>query len=72
MREFPKAGPADVDFAGGTVLAAGDAGLVLNSVDGATFFYNGADGALATQRWNAVGLASGVDGASAATAGGSR
>ena len=28
-REFPETGPADVDYAGGTVLAAGDAGLVL-------------------------------------------
>ncbi len=63
VREFPNTGPADVDYAGGTVLSAGDSGLVLNSIDGVNFFYNGADGALATQRWNAVGLASGADGA---------
>ena len=63
VREFPDTGPADVDFAGGTVLAAGDTGLVLNSTDGVKFFYNDADGALATQRWNAVGLASATDGA---------
>ncbi|MDA0179701.1 hypothetical protein OJ997_05305 [Solirubrobacter phytolaccae] len=63
VREFPSSGPADVDYAGGTVLAAGDAGLVLNSTDGVTFFYNDAAGALATQRWNAVGLASATDGA---------
>jgi len=63
VREFPSTGPADVDFAGGTVLAAGDAGLVINSTDGVNFFYNDAAGALATQRWNAVGLASAVDGA---------
>ena len=62
-REFPQTGPADVDFAGGTVLAAGDAGLILRSTGGATFFYDSAGGELATQRWNAVGLASGVDGA---------
>lgn len=63
VRPFPDRGPADVDFAGGTVLAAGDAGLVINSVDGVKFFYNDAEGALATQRWNAVGLASATDGA---------
>jgi hypothetical protein len=63
FREFPLVGPADVDYAGGTVLAAGDAGLILTSVDGVTFFYGSADGALATWRWNAVGLASGTDGA---------
>jgi len=63
VREFPSTGPADVDFAGGTVLAAGDAGLVLNSTDGVNFFYNDAAGALATQRWNAVGLATATDGA---------
>jgi hypothetical protein len=61
VREFPQVGPADVDFAGGTVLAAGDSGLIMNSVDGKTFFYM--DSPLATSRWNAVGLASAVDGA---------
>ncbi|MET0816084.1 MAG: hypothetical protein ABWZ67_00945, partial [Solirubrobacteraceae bacterium] len=55
--------PYDVDFAGGTVLAAGDAGMVLNSIDGANFFYNDAAGALATTPWRAVGLASGTQGA---------
>ena len=63
VREFPSTGPADVDYAGGTVLAAGDTGLVLNSTDGVNFFYNDATGALATQRWNAVGLATATDGA---------
>jgi photosystem II stability/assembly factor-like uncharacterized protein len=62
-REFPQTGPADVDYAGGTVLAAGDAGLILHSTDGASFFHDPAEGELATQRWNAVGLASGGDGA---------
>ncbi len=55
--------PYDVDFAGGTVLAAGDAGMVLNSIDGANFFYNDADGALATTAWRAAGLASATAGA---------
>ena len=63
VRDFPSTGPADVDYAGGTVLAAGDTGLILNSIDGVTFYYTAADGALATERWNAVGLASGTDGA---------
>lgn len=63
VREFPSTGPADVDYAGGTVLAAGDAGLVLNSTDGVNFFYNDVTGALATQRWNGVGLASATEGA---------
>ena len=36
---------------------------MLNSTDGVNFFYNDADGALATQQWNAVGLASATDGA---------
>ena len=44
VREFPSTGPADVDFAGGTVLAAGNTGLVLNSTDGVNFFYNDAAG----------------------------
>ena len=55
--------PYDVDYAGGTVLVAGDAGMVLNSIDGANFFYNDAAGALATTPWRAVGLASGTQGA---------
>ena len=32
--------------------------MVLNSIDGANFFYNDADGALATTAWRAAGLAS--------------
>jgi len=62
-REFPTSGPWDVDFAGGTVLSAGDAGMVLNSIDGVTFYYNDADGSLATHDWRAVGLASATQGA---------
>ena len=43
--------PHDVDYAGGTVLAAGTAGMILHSTDGASFYYDDADGALATQDW---------------------
>jgi len=61
--------PYDVDFAGGSVLAAGSAGMILHSIDGATFFFNGADGALATQDWLSVGLASATEGAVGGTGG---
>jgi hypothetical protein len=60
---FPSTGPADVDFAGGTVLAAGNAGYVLHSVNGRDFYWNGGDGALATQDWRSVALASATQGA---------
>ena len=56
----------DVEYAGGTVIAAGRAGQIVNSIDGIDFFYNKADGALATKDWAAVGLA----GASEAAVGG--
>ncbi len=59
----------DVDYAGGTVLTAGEAGMVLHSTDGATFFYDDADGALATQDWRAVSLADGANGAIGGTNG---
>jgi hypothetical protein len=59
----------DVDYAGGTVLAAGAGGMVLHSIDGESFFYNDADGALATQDWRAVSLADGVNGAIGGTNG---
>ena len=59
----------DVDFAGGTVLAAGSAGLIMHSIDGATFFYDGADGELATRDWRSVGLASATEGAVGGTGG---
>lgn len=61
--------PYDVDFAGGSVLAAGSAGMILHSIDGATFFFDGADGALATQDWLSVGLASAAEGAVGGTGG---
>lgn len=56
----------DIDYAGGTVLAAGEAGMVVHSVDGENFFYDDADGALATRDWRAVSVA---DGANAAIGG---
>jgi hypothetical protein len=62
-RVYHREGPADVDFADGTVLAAGTAGLILNSVDGEIFYFSSAEGALETQRWTAVGLASATLGA---------
>jgi hypothetical protein len=56
----------DIEFAGGTIVAAGRGGQIVNSLDGVNFFYNKADGALATKDWIAVGMASG----SAAAVGG--
>jgi hypothetical protein len=50
--------PWDVDFAGGTVLVAGDQGMILNSTDGTTFNFVDAGGALATEGWRAAALAS--------------
>jgi hypothetical protein len=61
---FPSSGGAfDVDFSGGTVLSAGNAGYILHSINGREFFWNGADGALATHDWRSVGLASATQGA---------
>jgi photosystem II stability/assembly factor-like uncharacterized protein len=70
---FTLGGPAvdwtnmfDIDFAGGTVVTVGSAGLLANSTDGNTFWTDTAPGALATQEWISVGVAS----ATAAAAGG--
>jgi hypothetical protein len=60
-REFSEA--ADVDFAGGTVLSAGAAGMILSSADGSNFYFNDAAGSLATTTWSAVSLAGANDGA---------
>jgi photosystem II stability/assembly factor-like uncharacterized protein len=49
--------PHDVAFSGGTIVVAGDAGMLLNSTDGVKFYYVDADGALATVGWRAVGMA---------------
>lgn len=62
-RDFPQNGPYDVDFNGGTVLSAGDAGMILTSINGRDFYYVDAPGSLATEAWRAVGLASASDGA---------
>jgi Photosynthesis system II assembly factor YCF48/PKD domain len=50
----------DVEFAGGTIVAAGRGGQIVNSIDGVNFFYNKADGALTTKDWLAVAMASGT------------
>ncbi len=66
---FPSTGPTDVDFAGGTVLSAGNGGHVLTSVNGRDFNWNGGDGALTTQDWRSVALASAAQGAVGGTGG---
>ena len=58
-----------MDFAGGTVLSAGNGGYVLTSVNGRDFNWNGGDGALATQDWRSVALASAAQGAVGGTGG---
>jgi PKD domain len=63
-REFSNA--YDIDYAGGTVLTAGAGGMVLHSIDGEHFYFDDADGVLATQDWRAVSVA---DGANAAIGG---
>ena len=56
--------PYDVAFAGGTAVAVGDGGMILNNNNGTGAFYNNtADGALATAAWHAVSLASGTQAA---------
>jgi photosystem II stability/assembly factor-like uncharacterized protein len=50
-------GPWDVDLAGGTVLMAGNAGMILNSIDGRKFHKQPADADLTTQDWRSVGVA---------------
>ncbi|MEA2232816.1 MAG: hypothetical protein QOD83_2632 [Solirubrobacteraceae bacterium] len=58
-----------VDFNGGTVTAVGAAGMIVDSIDGITFFFDPAGGAVATQNWRAVSLASGADAAVGGTGG---
>lgn len=55
--------PTDIDYAGGTVLGSGTAGMIINSVDGKTFWYSDAGGTLTTANWSAASLASGNDAA---------
>jgi hypothetical protein len=52
-----------LDFNGGTLLAAGSAGMILESTDGASFYLDPVGGALATNDWKSVSLASAADGA---------
>jgi len=51
----------DVDYAGGTVLAAGSAGMILHATDGRNFFFDDATGLI--EDWRAVSLADGANGA---------
>jgi hypothetical protein len=60
-REFSE--PTDVAYAGGTVLSAGTAGMIVGSNDGVNFYFNDATGALAATGWEAAALANGNDGA---------
>ena len=49
-----------IGFAGGTLVAAGDSGEIYTSIDGTHAYLQRADGALATNRWLAVGVADGT------------
>ncbi len=62
--------PEGVDSSGATVAAAGSAGMIAESVDGATFYIDPAAGAAATRDWRAVSLASPAAGAIGGTGGG--
>ena len=64
-----KSGLQDVAYNGGTVLMAGAAGQILNSIDGRTFFFVDAAPPLAAQEWRAVGLMSASKGAVGGTGG---
>jgi hypothetical protein len=61
--------PWDIAYAGGTVLIAGDAGDIVNSIDGQDFFFNSAEGALRTRDWRSVDLADYARGAVGGTGG---
>jgi photosystem II stability/assembly factor-like uncharacterized protein len=54
-RELTK--PHDIDYASGTLVAAGDAGLIMLSTNGADFFFQDATGTITTQDWRAVSVA---------------
>ena len=55
--------PYDVASSGATVLAAGTAGMILESLDGVNFRHQPASGGQATSDWRAVALASPSDAA---------
>jgi hypothetical protein len=52
-----------VDFSGGTVTAVGSAGMIVESIDGSTFYFDPAAGTVATQDWRSVSLAGAADAA---------
>jgi len=60
--------PESVDFNGGTVAAAGSAGMIAESIDGAAFYADPAAGAEAAD-WRSVSLASPAAGAIAGAGG---
>jgi photosystem II stability/assembly factor-like uncharacterized protein len=49
--------PYDIDYGGGTLVAAGDAGLIVLSTNGADFYFQDATGPITTQDWRAVSVA---------------
>jgi hypothetical protein len=55
--------PYDVATAGGTVISAGDAGMILVSTDGVNFRHQPASGTQTTAGWRAVSLATPSDAA---------
>ena len=58
VREFPRPARRTSTSRAAPSSPPGTRASCCNSIDGVNFFYNDAGGALATQRWNAVGLAS--------------
>jgi photosystem II stability/assembly factor-like uncharacterized protein len=61
--------PYDVANSGGTVMSAGDAGMILMSTDGVSFTHVPAGGAQATAAWRAVSVASATQAAVAGQGG---
>lgn len=55
--------PYDIEYSWGTVLAAGDGGQIVTSLDGVHFWFQPADGALENADWHAVDLADAARGA---------
>jgi hypothetical protein len=66
-RELTK--PHDIDYASGTLVAAGDAGLIMLSTNGADFFFQDATGTITTQDWRAVSVANATNAAIGGTNG---
>jgi hypothetical protein len=55
--------PYDIDYTGGTLVTAGDAGLVMLSTNGVDFYYEDIPGVLNTQDWRAVSVANAANAA---------